>query len=66
MALLMPIVTKKSVSTTTVTLKYDNHGVWQASLLTHDHGTRCAMGLIAYIEHKLDLTRPDEITRKHE
>ncbi len=22
--------------------------------------------LIAYIEHKLDLTRPDEITEKHE
>ncbi len=29
-----------------------------------DHGTRCAIGLIAYIEHKLDLTRPDEITEK--
>ncbi len=29
---------------------------------TRDHGTRYR--LIAYIEHKLDLTRPDEITEK--
>ncbi len=34
-------------------------------LLTKDHGTKVRGNrLIAYIEHKLDLTRPDEITEK--
>ncbi len=37
----------------------------EAMLLTQDHGTRCAMETIAYSEHKLDLTRPDEITEKN-
>ncbi len=33
-----------------------NHGGGQAMLLTQDHEVRDR--LIAYIEHKLDLTRP--------
>ncbi len=37
----------------------------QAMLLTQDHRDEVRDGLIAYIEHKLDLTRPDEITEKN-
>ncbi len=41
-------------------------GGGQAMLLARDHGTRCAIGC-AYIEHKLDLTRPQMKSReKHE
>ncbi len=29
-------------------------------LLTQGCGTRCAIGLLRNIEHKLDLTRPDD------
>ncbi len=63
MALLLPIVIKKSqYRLLTVTLKYDNGG-GQAMLLTHDQVDEVRDRLI--IEHKLDLTRPDEITEKN-
>ncbi len=35
-----------SIDWLTVTLKYDNHGGGQAMLLSQDHGTRCAIGLL--------------------
>ncbi len=68
MALLIPIVVSSRYRRwLTVTLKYDNHGGGQKTmLLTKDHGTG-ARQACAYIEYKLDLTRPDEITEeKHE
>ncbi len=62
MALLILIVIKKSNDWLTV-LTYDNHG-GGLMLLTQDHGTRCAIGLLCNIEHKLTSIRPDEITEK--
>ncbi len=53
-----------SIDWLTVTLKYDNHGGGQAMLLTQGPWDEVRDRLIAYIEHKLDLTRPDEITEK--
>ncbi len=62
----MPIVIKVSIDWLTVTPKYDNHGGGQA-LLTQGSWDEVRDRLIACIEHKLDLTRPDEeIRRKHE
>ncbi len=60
----MPIVTKKSYRLANGNTKYDNHGGGQAMLSPKDHGTRCDR-FIMHIEHKLDLTRPDEITEKN-
>lgn len=54
-----------SIDWLTVTLKYDNHGGGQAMLLTQGPWDEVRDRLIAYIEHKLDLTRPDEITEKN-
>ncbi len=48
----------------TVTLrKYDNHGGDKAMLLTKGSWDEVPIGLCVR-EHKLDLTRPDEITEK--
>ncbi len=62
MALLMPIVIKEvSIDASAGNTK---NIIWRwASNARKDHGTRCVR-LIAYIEHKLDLTRPDESRRK--
>ncbi len=54
----MPIVIKKSASTTTVTLKYDITEVSKQCCSPKDHRSRRDR-LIAYIEHKLDLTIKD-------
>ncbi len=69
MALLMPIVTKEvSIDWLTVTLKYDNHGGGQSNAahprIIDEVRDRL---MVKSIEHKLDLTRPDEINgEKHE
>ncbi len=47
----------------TVIIKYDNHGGGQAMLLTQG-SDEVRDSLLRNIEHKLDLTRPDEITEK--
>ncbi len=64
----MPIVIEVSIDWLTVTLKYDNHGRRWASNVAHQGSwDEVRDRLIAYIEHKLDLTRPDEIgEKKHE
>ncbi len=53
-----------SIDWLTVTLKYDNHGVGKQYCSPRIMGQRCAMEACACSEHKLDLTRPDEITEK--
>ncbi len=55
---------KKSVSTlangNTKKKNLDNHGGGRQCCSPKDHGTRCAIGLLRTLRHKLDLTRPDE------
>ncbi len=63
----MLIVIKKSVSTTNGNTKYDNHGGGKQCCSHPRIMDEVRDRLIAYIEHKLDLTRPDEINgEKHE
>ncbi len=58
----MPIAGQEvSIDWLTVTLKYDNHG-GKGNAAHRDHGG--ALGLLRIIEHKLDLTTPDENLRR--
>ncbi len=45
--------------------KYDITEGGQAMLLTRDHGRGASDRFIAYVEHKLTLSRPDETREKN-
>ncbi len=56
------VIEKVGIDTANEHTKYDNHGGERSMLLTGSRKDEVRDRLIAYIEHKLDLTRPDEIT----
>ncbi len=66
MALLINSYQEVSIDYLAVTLKYDN-GVGKQCCSPKDHQDLVRWAYWKYIEHKLDLTRPDKSRReKHE